>query len=110
MGLGYDLWVTTISDAIDNIEDIDTIMDAFGVVDNLTQVDFYKKYFYVDYDKVISLGVARAPCGTITAVQSEDYRKEVGDTKKIFLCTASATLAGSGTCIVGRHPSASCRY
>jgi len=38
MGLGYDLWVTTISDAINNIEDIDTIMDAFGVVDNLPQV------------------------------------------------------------------------
>ena len=37
MGLGYDRWVTTISDAIDNIEDIDTIMDAFVVVDNLTQ-------------------------------------------------------------------------
>jgi len=34
MGPGYDLWVTTISDTIDSMEDIDTIMDAFGVVDN----------------------------------------------------------------------------
>ena len=61
MGPGYDLWVTTTSDAIDNMEDIDTIMDAFGVVGNLTQDEFYKKYFYANYDKVISLGVARAP-------------------------------------------------
>jgi len=38
MGLGYDLWVTTVSEAIiNNIEDIDTVMDAFSVVDNLTQ-------------------------------------------------------------------------
>jgi len=28
--------------------------------------------------------VARAPYGTITTVQSEDYTKEVGDIKKIF--------------------------
>jgi len=84
MGLGYDLWVTTIFDAIDNIEDFDKIKDAFGVVDNLTQVDFYKKYFYANYDRVVSLGMARAPYGTITTVQSEDYPKEVGDIKKIF--------------------------
>jgi len=84
MGPGYDLWVTTISDTIDDMEDIDTIMDAFGVVDNLTQGEFYKKYFYVFYDTVISLGMARAPYGTITMVQSEDYPKEVGEIKKIF--------------------------
>jgi len=72
MGLGYDLWVTMISEAIDNIEYINTIMDAFSIVDNLTQDDFCKKYFYVNYDRVISLGVARAPYGTITTVQSED--------------------------------------
>ncbi len=32
MGLGYDLWVTTISDAIDNIEDIDTIIEEGGII------------------------------------------------------------------------------
>jgi len=84
MGPGYDLWVTTISDAIDNMEDIDRIMDAFSVVKNLTQDGFYKKYFYATYDRVISLGVARSPYGTITTVQSEDYPKKVGDIKKIF--------------------------
>jgi len=54
MGPGYDLWVTTTSDAINNMEDIDTIMDAFGVVGNLTQDKFYKKYFYANYDKVLT--------------------------------------------------------
>jgi hypothetical protein len=84
MGPGYDLWVATVSDAIDNNEDIDVIMDAYGVVDELLQVDFYKKYFYANYDGVISLGVARAPYGTITTVSSDDYPKEVVDIKKIF--------------------------
>jgi hypothetical protein len=94
MGPGYALWVVTVSKAIDNIEDIDTVMDAFGVVDNLTQDDFYKKHFYVNYDKVLSLGVARTPYGTITTGQSEDYPKEVGDIKKIFFAQqALAQLA-----------------
>jgi len=84
MGLGYDLWVRTTSEAINNIEDIDKIMDAFCIVNNLAQNVFYKKYFYSNYDRVISLGLARAPYGTITTVQSEDYPKEVGDIKKIF--------------------------
>ena len=84
MGLGYDLWVRTVSDVIENIDDIDVIMDAFGVVDDLPQVDFYKKYFYASYDGVISMGVARAPYGTITTVPSDDYPKEVIDIKKIF--------------------------
>jgi hypothetical protein len=38
----------------------------------------------VNYDRVIFLGVARAPYGTITTVQSKDYPKEVGDIKQIF--------------------------
>jgi hypothetical protein len=84
MGPGYALWVATVSDVIDNIEDIDVIMDAYGVVDDLPQVDFYKKYFYAKYDGFISMGVARAPHGTITTVPSDDYPKEVVDIKKIF--------------------------
>ncbi len=52
-------------------------MDAFGVVNNLTQDDFYKTYFYTNYDKVLSLGVVRTPYGTITTVQSEDYPKKL---------------------------------
>jgi hypothetical protein len=84
MGPGYALWVTTVSNAIDKIEDIDVIIDAFGVVDDLPQVDFYKKYFYANYDGVISLGVVRAPHRTITKVPSDDYPKEVVDIKKIF--------------------------
>jgi hypothetical protein len=98
MGPGYALWVTTVSDAIDNIDDIDVIMDAFSVVDDLTQVDYYKKHFYAHYDGVISLGVARAPYGMIITVQSENYPKEVSDIKKIFFAqqvpvpTASSAL------------------
>ena len=104
MGPGYDLWVTTISDAIDNMEDIDTIMDAFSVVDNLTQDGFYKKYFYANYDGVISLGVARAPYGTITTVQSEDYPKEVGDIKKIFLALPQPALTTASSAVTLQLP------
>jgi hypothetical protein len=84
MGPGYALWVTTVSEAIENMEDINSVMDAFGTVDDLSQDDFYKKHFYAHYDKAISLSVAGAPFGRITTVQSDDYPKEVSDIKKIF--------------------------
>jgi hypothetical protein len=35
MGPGYGLWVTTISDAIDNNDKINTVIDAFAAVNNL---------------------------------------------------------------------------
>ncbi len=37
--------------------------------------------------------MVRAPYGTITTVQSEDYPKEVGDIKKIFLALPQPALA-----------------
>jgi hypothetical protein len=84
MGSGYDLWVTTVSDAIKSMEDIDMVMDAFVAVDDLSQDDFYKKHFYASYDRTVPLRVVGAPYGTITTVPSEDYPKEVIDIKKIF--------------------------
>ncbi len=75
MGPGYALWITTVSDAIENMEDINSVMDAFGVIDNLSQDDYYKKHFYALYDGAFSLSVAVAPYGMITTVQSEDYPK-----------------------------------
>jgi hypothetical protein len=84
MGPGYDLWVTTVSDAIENMDNIDAIMDAFGAVNDLSRDDFYKKHFYASYDRTVPLRVVGAPYGMITTVPYEDYPKEVGDIKKIF--------------------------
>jgi hypothetical protein len=84
MGPGYALWVATVSEAIKSMEDIDNVMDAFGAIDDLSQDDFYKKHFYMIYDRAVSLSVAGAPYGTISTVRSEDYPKEVVDIKKIF--------------------------
>ena len=84
MGPGYALWVTTVSEAIENMGDIDIVMDAFSAVDNLSQEDYYKKHFYAHYDRAVSLSVAVAPYEMITTVQSEDFPKEVSDIKKIF--------------------------
>jgi hypothetical protein len=66
------------------MEDIDCVMDAFSVDDNLSHNDYYKKHFYVHYDKAVSLSIAGAPYGMITTVQSENLSKEVADIKKIF--------------------------
>ena len=87
MGPGYALWGMTDSKAIKNMEDIDTVMDAFSAVDNLSHDDYYKKHFYARYVRAVSLSVAGAPYGTITTVQSEDYPKEVADIKKNSLCS-----------------------
>ncbi len=102
MGPGYALWVSTVSDAINNIDDIDYVIDAFSAVDNLSLSDFYKKHFYALYDKDTSLSVSGAPCGTITTVPSSAYPVEAKAIKKIFLLvqyklpqapvTASATF------------------
>jgi hypothetical protein len=64
--------------------DIDMVMDASNVVNNLSHDDYYKKHFYMHYDRAVSLSVAGAPYGTITMVQSEDYPKEFANIKKIF--------------------------
>jgi hypothetical protein len=84
MGPGYALWVATVSEAIESMEDSDMVMDAFSANDDLSHNDFYKKHFYAIYDRAVSLSVAGAPYGTITTVQSEYYPKEVADIKKIF--------------------------
>jgi hypothetical protein len=57
MGPGYALWVSTVSDAIGNINDIGYVINAFSVVDDLSLSDFYKKHFYALYDKDTSLSV-----------------------------------------------------
>jgi hypothetical protein len=85
MGPGYALWVSMVSDAIDNIDDIDYIIDAFSAVDNLSLSNFYKKHFYMLYDKDTSLSVLGAPYGAITTVPSNAYPVEVKAIKKIFL-------------------------
>ena len=84
MGPGYAVWVAMVSEAIENIDDIDAVVDAFAAVDNLSQEAYYKKHFYALYDAEVSLHVTGAPFGRITMVQSEDYPKEVSDIKKIF--------------------------
>ncbi len=90
MGPGYALWVSTVSNAIDNIDDIDYVIDVFSAVDDLSLSDFYKKHFYVLYDKDTSLSVSGAPYGMITMVPSNAYPVEVEAIKKIFLLVQSA--------------------
>ncbi len=84
MGPGYALWVSMVSDTIDNIDDIGYVIDAFSAVDDLSLSDFYKKHFYVLYDKDTSLSVLGAPYGMITMVPSDAYPVEVEAIKKIF--------------------------
>jgi hypothetical protein len=85
MGPVYALWVSMVSNAIDNIDDINCVIDAFSKVDALSLSDFYKKHFYALYDKDTSFPVSGAPYGTITTVPSNAYPMEVEAIKKIFL-------------------------
>jgi hypothetical protein len=85
MGPGYALWVSMVSNAINNIDDIDHVIDAFSAVYDLSLSNFYKKHFYALYDKDTSLSVLGAPYGTITTVPSNTYPVEVKAIKKIFL-------------------------
>jgi hypothetical protein len=82
---GYGLWVETASKAIDKIDKIEIVMDAYSAIDNMTEEVFYKKHLYGHYNKKDSLFVAKGPCGAITTVQSDAYPMEAKAIKKIFL-------------------------
>ncbi len=97
MGPGYALWVSTVSDAIGNIDDINCVINAFSEVDNLSLSDFYKKHFYALYDKDTSFPVSGAPYGTITKVPSDTYPVEIEAIKKIFLSVHYALLQAPAT-------------
>jgi hypothetical protein len=84
MGTGYALWVSTVSNAIDNIDDINYVIDAFSAVDDLSLRNFYKRHFCALYDKDTSLSVLGVPYRTITMVPSNAYPVEVKAIKKIF--------------------------
>jgi hypothetical protein len=77
LGSGYDLWVSTVSDAIDNMDDINYVINAFSAVDNLSLSAFYKKHFYGRYEETTSLPILGSPYGTITTVESNAYPVEV---------------------------------
>jgi hypothetical protein len=85
MGPKYALWVSTVANAIDNIDDINCVIGAFSEIDDLSLSNFYKKHFYALYDKDTCFPVSRAPCGTITTIPSNLYPVEVEVIKKIFL-------------------------
>ncbi len=74
-----------MSDAIDNIDDINYVINAFSAVNDLSSSDFYKKHFYTLYDKDTSLSVSGARYGTITMIPFDAYRVEVEAIKKNFL-------------------------
>jgi hypothetical protein len=84
IGPGYALWLSTVSDTIDNIDDIDYVIDAFSAVDDLSLSNFYMKHFYSMYDKDTSLSVSGAPYVTITTVPSHTYPVEVKAIKKFL--------------------------
>ena len=97
LGSGYDLWVSTVSNAINNMDDINYVIDAFGAVDNLSLSAFYKKHFYGRYEETTSLPILGSPYGTITTVQSDAYPVEVKAIKKIFFPTQQALPQGLAT-------------
>jgi hypothetical protein len=97
MGPGYAFWVSTVSNAIDNIDDINYVIDAFSEVDDLSFSNFYKKHFYALYDKDSSFPVLGAPYGMITTVPSDAYPVEVESIKKIFLLVHYALLQAPAT-------------
>ena len=68
LGTGYGLWVSTISEAIKNMDDITYVIDSFNAVEDLSLEGFYKKHFHALYDETTSLPILGSPYGTITTV------------------------------------------
>jgi hypothetical protein len=106
MGPGYALWVSMVSNAIDNINDINCVINVFSEVDDLSLSDFYKKHFYGLYDKDTSFPVSGAPYGMITTVPSDTYPVEVEAIKKIFLLVhyALPQAPATASAVTLQHP------
>jgi hypothetical protein len=97
MGPGYGLWLSTVSDAIDNSNEINIVIDAFFTVGDLSLKDFFKQHFYGLYDKTTSLPISGTPFGTITTVQSDAFPVEVEAIKKIFFSAQQALIQALAT-------------
>ena len=99
LGPGYGIWVSTASDTINNIDEINVVIDAFSAVSNLSLKDFYKKHFYGLYNKTTSLPILGTPFGTITTVQSNAYPVEVEAIKTIFFLVQQVLLQALPTAL-----------
>jgi len=85
LGPGYKLWVSTVSEAIENLDDINCVIDSYNAVDvDMTLSAFYKKHFHPHYDETTSLPISGSPYGIVTTVQSDSFPVEVEAIKNVF--------------------------
>jgi hypothetical protein len=108
LGSGYDLWVSTVSDAIDNMDDIDYVIDAFGTVDNLSLSAFYKKHFYRRYEETTSLPILRKSLRNNYHSPIQRLLSGSRGNQEDFLPDAAGAPPGSSN-FISPHPSASGR-
>ncbi len=82
MGPGYELWADTAKDAVDNFDNISSILDK---IDDDEHPERIKQYLDPNrQDKSLPLAKANGPFGSMTMVQTSDYPAAALSIKKFF--------------------------
>jgi len=82
MGPGYELWADTAKDAVNNFNDISSILDK---IDDDEHPEWIKQYLDPNRNnKSLPLAKANGPFGSMTIVQTSDYPAAALSIKKFF--------------------------
>ena len=82
MGTGYELWAETAKDAIDQFDDILSILEK---IDDDEHPGRIKQYLDPNrHDKSLPLAKANDPFGSMTIIQTSDYPAAVLSIKEFF--------------------------
>jgi hypothetical protein len=104
MGPGYELWADTAKDAVNNFNDISSILDK---IDDDEHPEWIKQYLDPNRNnKSLPLAKANGPFGSMTIVQTSDYPAEALSIKKFF-CPApvapSAAIFPTGNVMLSNY-------
>ncbi len=92
LGAGYNLWVSTATEAIDKRNNILEVLGAASEQTNYSIMDFLKSHLFLSYDPAKSLPIAPGPHGFISIVDSDLYPVKADKLHKIFIPALTSPL------------------
>jgi hypothetical protein len=92
LGIGYNLWVSAVAEAINKKNDICEVLGAASELTDYSRMGLLKSHFFSSYDSAKSLPITSVPHGFITFVDSDLYPVEADKLCKIFIPALTSPL------------------